>query len=161
MTVDPVTSLLIIKNELANCDREAIKYGWKFSEINEKDQTFVVDMKSPVDSERYIIEIKFDNYKEWPLFIEFIDPHNGQKGTKNAYPTNEGKLDSFFHSHPCICNPCNRKSYKGYSGIHNDWTDLAGWQQRPETNSLKNLRLILLAIYSRIRNPDIYAGRMK
>ncbi len=118
-----------------------------------------MNLKSKLDNEKYILEVRFDNYKEWPLYLEFIDPVTGEKGTKNAYPKGD---DSFFHQHPCICNPCSRKAYADYSGVHKDadWT-LAGWQQNQKTNTLVDLRSILEAIYARINNRDIYQGRMK
>ena len=110
-------------------------------------------MKSPIDNQEYILEIKFDNYKEWPLHIEFIDPITNERGTKNAYPTG-----AIFHDHPCICNPCSRKAYQGYSDIHKEW-NIVGWQIEPQVNTLTNIQAILRAISSSIRNQDEYKGR--
>lgn len=158
MTVDVRTSLTIVREELANCQQDRLRYGWDVSEIDEANQTFTVRMKSPVDDQLYIIEIKFDNYKEWPLYIDFIDPATGEKGTKKAYPTNS-KFDGFFHGMPCICHPASRKAYKDYNGPHNDW-NITGWQQNSGVGTLTDIRAILRAIYSRISDPDKYAGRM-
>ena len=80
MTVDPAVSLAIVKKELEDCREDSSQYGWKTTGPSEAQQTFSVEMKSPIDDERYIIEIKFDNYKEYPLLIEFIDPGNAERG---------------------------------------------------------------------------------
>jgi hypothetical protein len=114
-------------------------------------------MKSPIDKEVYIIEIKYDNYKESPLDIEFIDPVTGERGTKNAYPSGKGTTGSFFHPSPAICHPCCRKAYK--PNLHAQWGNVA-WQLNPQVGSLTTLKGILLAIYFRISNEDEYAGRM-
>lgn len=159
MTVDPNTSLRIVLKELEECQQEIEDYGWDVSEIDESSQSFTVKMRSPIDKEEYILEVGFENYKEWPPYLEFIDPETGEKGTKNAYPASGSKYGGFFHNNKCICHPCSRKAYKGYSGLHTDWT-LAGWQQNEKTGTLTNLRAILTAIFERLRRPDIYGGRM-
>lgn len=157
MTVDPKISLAIIRKELEECQEDASRNNWIISPTDESNQLFTVKMKSPIDDQEYIIEIKFDNYKEIPMNIEFIDPTTRTKGTKNAYPSGKGRHGSFFHGLPCICHPCSRKAYA--PGPHQDWT-LAGWQQNPQAGSLTNIRAILLAIYSRISDEDEYGGRM-
>lgn len=159
MSVDPRISLEIVRKELIDCQQDIKRYKWEISEIDEQSQTFIVKMKSPIDNQQYIIEIKFDNYKEWPLYIEFIDPVTNTRGTKNAYPVSDGSYGNLFHSTPCICNPCSRKAYSEHRGPHADW-NIIGWQQNPKTSSLTNIRAILRAIYYRISNPDIYRGRM-
>ncbi len=157
MSVDPRTSLRIVRKELKDCEGDSKRFGWKISEIDEANQSFTVEMKSPVDNEVYIIEIKFDNYKEWPLLIEFVDPSTGEKGTRRAYPVSRN--DGFFNNRPCICHPCCRKAYREYTGLHSDW-NMVGWQDNPQVGALTNIRAILLAIYSRISKPNIYGGRM-
>ena len=153
MSVDPKISLSIVKNELKVCHKDIERFGWEISEIDEINQTFKVKMKSPIDDQQYIMEIKFDNYKEWPLLIEFIDPVTGERGTKNAHPT--GPL---FHDKPCICNPCSRKAYKGYTDLHQEW-NLIGWQNEKQVGTLINIQAILRAISSSIRNHETYRGR--
>ena len=159
MTVDPAVSIVVVKKELEECGQDSFTYGWEVSNPNEAEQIVLVRMKSPVDAEQYVIELKFDNYKEYPLLIEFIDPRTGERGVKRAYPAN---TDGFFHQFPCICHPCSRKAYAQYVGgaPHPDWT-LAGWQTNQGTGSLKNIRAILRAINSRISNPEFYKGRME
>lgn len=161
MSVVPEISLSIVRAELSQCKDEADKYGWLISEIHEQAQVFTVKMQSPVDGETYVLEVKFDNYKEWPLYLEFIDPTTGQRGVKNAYPQNDGNHSGFFHGQPCICNPCSRKAYHGYGGVHNDWKDLVGWQRHEKIGELKDIGAILRAIYFRISTKDNYRGRMK
>lgn len=159
MSVDPKTSLNIVRKELKDCRDDSESYGWEISEIDTEKQTFTVKMKSPIDNEVYIIEVKFDNYKELPLFIEFIDPITGDKGTANAYPASSAQYGGFFHNKPCICNPCSRKAYREYTALHSDW-NMIGWEQNPQVGSLTNIRAILQAIYFRIKNSDTYRGRM-
>ena len=156
MPVDPRISLAIVQQELEACKEDASLYNWEISPIDEPNQFFTVKMTSPIDNQKYLIEIKFDNYKEAPPYIEFIDLSTGQKGTKNAYPSSKGRTGAFFHQNVCICNPCSRKAY---GTLHNDWT-LAGWQSNEKTGSLTTLRTILEAIYCRISNEDEYGGRM-
>ena len=156
MSVDPKISLAIVQKEIEECQEYAVAYGWKFSSIDDARQSFTVEMKA-IDEQIYLIEIKFDNYKELPLFIEFIDHKTGQKDVKTAYPRCN---DSFFHPDKmCICNPCSRKAYAGYSGLHGDW-QLIGWEKNQKVTTLISIKAILLAIYCRINNGEIYGGRM-
>ena len=156
MTVPSATSLLIAQQELTDARSDPLLESVTFSELNKEALTLTAVMRSNIDQERYILKIQLDNYKEWPPLLEFIDPSTEQEGTKHAYPQCD---DSFFHGSPCICNPCSRKSYDGYSGVHSDW-NLVGWKQNPQVNSLTNLRAILKAIYSRINTKQYYKGRM-
>jgi hypothetical protein len=160
MTVDRRISLEIVRKELLDCQPDIERWDWKVSPINEGKQTFRVEMTSPANKESFILEILFDNYREWPLFIEFIDPQTGASGVPSAYPAPSKKGGGFFHSKPCICHPCSRKAYKGYTDLHQDWGDLIGWQSNPGIGELKNIRAILRAIYFRVRDPEIYNGRM-
>jgi hypothetical protein len=164
MTVDPRISINIVKNELESCADLAKIYGWEISEIDTSNLLFTVKMVAPKDSEEYIVEIKFDDYKEIPLLIDFLDPKTGERGPKNAYPKEEGDNSNFFNFHQptnmtCICHPCSRKAYKDYSAIHTDW-NMAGWQQNQQVGSLVTIGAILMAIYSRI-SKSTYVGRMK
>lgn len=161
MPVDARISLITVQRELKECQEDCKRYHWEISNIDEQNQTFIVKMKSPIDNELYVIEIKFDNYNEWPPYIEFIDPISDQRGTKKSYPLSSGgDYGSFFHpQHPSICHPCSRKAYQGYTGLHGDW-NITGWQQNPYTGTLTNIRAILLAIYGRISNRKTYGGRM-
>jgi len=157
MAVDARISLAIVRKELEDCLADASRNKWEISKIDEEQQKFSVTMRSPVDDEVYIVQVKFDNYKQLPLYIEFIDPDTGKAGTKHAYPKSKGHAGGFFHGHPCICHPCSRKAYN--PGPHKDW-NLTGWQQNSKVGSLTNIRAILLAIYGRISNEEIYGGRM-
>jgi hypothetical protein len=160
MSVDPRISLNIVRKEIQDCREDSQRFRWEFSEIDGEAQIFMVKMTSPVDKEQYILEFKFDHYKEWPLLIEFIHSNTGQRGVKAAYPAPNSKAGGFFHEKPCICHPCSRNAYGGYSGVHGDWK-IDGWQQNPGCGNLKNIQAILRAIYSRISNPDTYRGRMR
>ena len=119
MAVDRVNSINAVRIELKSCEENALHFGWDIFAIREEELSFGVKMFSPLDGEIYLIEIQFDNYKEWPLCIEFIDPLNGAIDTKNAYPA--GKIDNFFLVHngmPLICHPSSRKAYSSLKGPH-------------------------------------------
>lgn len=168
MSVAKSISLARVKRELENCAQYSKSCGWLISEIDEASQLFTVKMTSPVNLrpsgeppvyETFILEVRFDDYPEIPLLLEFLDPKTGERGSKSAYP--KGK-DSFFHPKlPCICNPCSRKSYKSFNPLapHGDWT-LSGWQTNKKVGTLKSVDAILRTIYLRISNPNTYVGRM-
>lgn len=156
MSVPALVSLLKVKEEIKECQENCEQYGWVISSIDETNQTFTVLMTSPIDKEVYELYFKFDNYPEYPYFIDFTDPQTRQTGTAHAYP--KGKTDSFFHApRVVICHPCSRKSYKGYTGLHSEW-ELIGWQSI--ANGLVRLNPILEAIYARITDNTFYDGRM-
>lgn len=160
MTLPPLFFTEIVKEELKKCDDLIKENKITITEFDEKSQKFKVTMKSEIDNEEYILQVDYKNYNEWPFYLDFIDPETGKIGVLTAYPKCN---DSFFNkTGPCICNPCNRKAYKDYAGLHNedDWK-LIGWKQNSKISTLTNLRAILLAIYSRINNKQIYEGRMK
>ncbi|MGB7123403.1 MAG: hypothetical protein WBE40_00885 [Thermoplasmata archaeon] len=157
MTVDRTISLSIARKELEECREFAAAFGWIVSQIDEEAMTFGAVLTSHVDNEAYRLSVKFDNYREYPLLIEFV-PEEG-KTLKSAYPQCN---DGFFHSFPCICNPCSRKAYDSIvqGAPHKDW-NLADWQHNEKTGSLKSIKWILRAIQSRIDDPDRYQGRME
>lgn len=156
MSVSKEISIDTVEEELKKCQIHAERFGWVISDIDLEQLVFRVQIKSPVDNEEYLLEIKFDNYPEWPLCIEFIDPTSGRGGIKSAYPAGKGKAGSFFHGNACICHPSNRLAY---INLHREW-NLSGWKQNSKVTSLTNLEAILLAIYHRIDNAEFYAGRM-
>jgi hypothetical protein len=160
VSVDPKTSLIIVREEIKESQGEAITSGWLFSGIDEPNQIFTVTMVSPLDKETYVLEVKFDNYRLWPLYLEFIDPLTHQRAVKRGYPRNGGMNASFFHDKPCICHPCSRKAYANYGGPHGDWGEIAGWLGHPQIGGLTAIPAILRAIYCRISREDIYRGRM-
>lgn len=167
MSVAKIISLARVKRELENCSQYAVNCGWLISEIDEPNQLFTVKMTSPIGIEKvqgspinevYLLEVKFDDYPELPLLLEFIDPKTGERGSKSAYPKVN---NSFFHDMPCICNPCSRKSYQSFDpkAPHGDWK-FSGWQTNSKVGTLKSVDTILRAIYSRISDPETYVGRM-
>lgn len=156
MTVSHNISLQIIKKEIENCKTDPIIKNLKYSDLNEENLSFTVELKSSVDDNIFIMELCLDNYKELPPYIEFIDSETRERGIKHAYPKGP---DGFFHDKPCICNPCSRKAYVGYSDLHKEWK-INSWQQIPEVNSLTDLKSIIKAVNNRINNPLYYSGRM-
>jgi hypothetical protein len=156
MKVNKEVSIAIIQKEIAEC--KAANYGWSFSPIDETNLTFQVEMQAK-DGDGYIVNIKFDNYKQWPLDVDFIDPITQELGVKTAYPF--CKNDSFFHKDKVvICHPFSRRAYKGYTDLHTDWGDLTGWQSVPSLGQQRSLKPILESIYYRITG-DTYEGRME
>lgn len=146
----------LVKSELERC-HSLIKPGMlEISGYDETTQIFTVSITSKIDNGEYLLEVKCDNYNEWPPFLEFFDK-DGNRGSKNAYPKGPS---SFFHDMPCICNPCSRKAYLEGGPHFNRWS-LVGWKQSPEVNTLTNLYSIIDAISKRINNKQYYEGRMK
>ncbi|OMP31905.1 hypothetical protein [Mangrovimonas sp. DI 80] len=163
MSVAKSISLRKVNRELDACRDYAKKCGWLISDIDEPNQSFTVKMKSPIDNELFILKVVFEDYPEYPLILEFLDPDTGEEGTRKAYPNGR---DSFFHKRnpPFICNPCSRKAYRTYSpkqGPHGDWS-MTNWRDNPKTGSLTTICEILKVIYSRISNERYYnGGRME
>lgn len=158
MSVLAIISRQTVAEEIEACQENCKDYGWLISSVDEVNQLFTVGMTSPIDQEQYIIEFKFDNYPEHPYLIDFIHPKTDIKGEPNAYPHKVG--ESFFNktgNQGFICNPCSRKSYSGYTGIHSDWT-ISNW--KAGANGLINLNAVLNTIYTRISNKATYDGRM-
>ncbi len=157
MTIDRSISLAIARKELSDCIPYAGRYNWEISPINEKEMSFNVRMRSPLDNELYIVKIAFDDYRQKPLLIEFLDPDTGKIGSPRSYP--RSTRDSFFHSMPCIFHPCSRKAYYVFSGI-NRYLTPHYWEKDPEIGPLKTIKGVLLAISSRISDAEHYGGRM-
>lgn len=153
--VSKEVSIATIRREIKECEDR--QYGWSFSEVDETDLTFTVSMIAK-DNLKYIVHITFDNYKQWPLLIEFKDGQTGQLGVRSAYPFTS---DGFFNKDKiAICHPCSRKAYATYTGLHNDWGDMAGWQNVPSISSVTTLLAALETIYYRI-NGENYNGKME
>jgi hypothetical protein len=158
MIVDQKISILEVDRELSACREFLRSIGITLSDVDLEKLLFTAEISSSIDKEKYQIELRFDNYPAWPLFIEFIHPVTGERGTHRAYPKS---TDSFFHGFPCICNPSSRKAYQSHTpgAPHGDW-NLIGWRDNPQVGTLKTIDAILLAIYSRINNSQFYLGRM-
>ena len=158
MSVLREISIQTVKLELNECVSNSDDYGWEISPVDEGVLSFIVKMRSTIDNEPYHVSFHFDNYPEYPLLIDFLDPVNGNIGTRRAYPLTE---QGFFHSTgPTICHPASRKAYRGYQGIHNEW-DFVGWQKNPNVGGLTNINAILQAVYFRINDQRLYRGRME
>lgn len=150
-----------MQEELALVKDLATTYKW---ELTPEFENLVVRVTMYAhNSDRFILEIRCDNYKEVPPFFEFIDPDSGEKGTRHAYPKGS---DSFFHdSGPCICAPFNQKAYKSVvgTGPHGDW-HLGDWMISTANNVLwanySKLGDMLGLIQNRLSRPDRYKGRM-
>ena len=158
MSTTASISLIRVRREIADCQEACKANGWTIFPIKEEDQSFAVSMCSPIDQEVYLMEFKFDNYPEWPYYIEFIHPETKTRGATTAYP--KGKLDSFFNKwqeQGIICHPCSRKSFAGYGDLHKEWA-LTGWQTI--AGALINLKAILSTIYDRISHQQLYDGRL-
>lgn len=153
MSVATSVSWSIVEDELSATTLAAEAFGWEIDHSPD-DLLFTARMTSRVDNEPYVLEFRCDDYKELPPYIELIHPETGERGTPRAYPRN-GR--SFFHTHPCICAPFNRKAYAGYAGIHGEWA-IGNWMALRE--GVSTLGAMLLLIQNLINNPDVYHGRM-
>lgn len=153
------TSIAIIKKQILESASLFQSLNLEFSSIDEENLIFTVRFTAK-DDETYLLSVQFDNYPQWPPFLEFIDEDNGAAGVVQAYPASTDSFFNRYNNQPVICHPCSRKAYKELNGIHKDWDDYTAWQVNEKTGTIKNLTGILLAIYSRL-NGTTYNGRMK
>lgn len=145
----------IVLQELAVADDLIKSNGWKIT--HPADGLFTAELVSPIDAQLYILECGYENYREWPIYFEFIDPQTHEKGTTHAYPADKNHI---FHNKPCICLECNRKAY---ATIHKDWGGFENWQNVPINNVTGRLTSIgdmLQKIWFHISSRDLYTGRM-
>lgn len=162
MVVDPDITRQHIREELAAVEELAAINKWSL--VPDYDHLVVLVTMCAHNGDRYVVEIKCDEYKQMPPLFEFIDPETEQRGTKNAYPKT---IDSFFHdSGPCICVPFNRKAYKSFisTGPHGDWK-FGDWQTSTANGNhwanYSRLGDMVGLIHTRISLPKYYRGRMK
>lgn len=153
-------SLEIMKGEIANCAIDKDAYGWEFSEIDEGNLTFTVKLLKSKDGEVYKLTVQFDNYKQWPPLLDFIDEETGRAGVKTAYPKCDDSFFNVYNNVPVICHPYSRKAYRGYTGLHQDWGTFDRWAAITEHGKFESLRAFLVAVYGRL-NSDKYVGRME
>jgi hypothetical protein len=161
MALDAEISRQHMREELAVVRDLAMTSRWGI--IPDYDQLFVLVTMYSHAGDLFIVEVKCDNYKEWPPFFEFIDPVSGARGTPHAYPKT---TDSLFHgTGPCICAPFSRKAYKCVveTGPHADW-NLGDWQTSTANgtnwSNYSKLGDMLGLISSRISRLDLFRGRM-
>lgn len=128
--VPPEVSLHHIRTELEQAKPivDCFRLQVDTSMLSQDDLRVRVTGASRVDSETYVVEMRFDGYRMIPPFVEFVDPSTGEPGARSAYP-------SCFHGHPCICSRYNRKTYQGHSGLHSDW-HYGDWSSEPSTESI-------------------------
>ena len=162
MSVDVEITRHYLRQELVLIDELAAAYRWDVTP--DYDHLLIVVQMQAHTGDHYIVEAKCDDYKEVPPFFEFIDPDTGERGTRRAYPKTS---DSFFHgSGPCICAPFSRKAYKSVitTGPHTDWK-FGDWQTSTANNvpwaNYATLGDMFGLIYTRLRRPDLYKGRME
>jgi len=154
MSVDRAVSWAIVEKELEVVSALNDANAWGV-QLFPDELRFRTHMKSSVDGEQYVLDVRCDDYKELPPFIEFVDPDSGALGTKHAYPKN-GR--SFFHAQPCICAPFSRKAYGQYNGPHSEWA-MGNWMTLRE--GINTLGDMLVLIQTLINNPTAYNGRME
>jgi hypothetical protein len=161
VAVDLAVSREYLQQELVCLNQLAAACSWNVAA--DVEHLLVVVTMQAHTGDRFVVEARCDDYREVPPFFEFIDPDNGDRGTRRAYPKT---MDSFFHdSGPCICAPFNRKAYKSVvpSGPHADWA-FGDWQTSTASNvpwaNYSTLAGMYGLIYTRISRPQYYLGRM-
>lgn len=161
--MDPEITRHHLREELAIVSELAATRRWEIRP--DLEQLMVLATMYAHTGDKFVLQIRCDNYKELPPFFEFLDPETGQPGTKRAYPKT---MDSFFHeSGPCICAPFNRKAYKSIvpTGPHGDDWKLGDWQTSTASNvnwsNFSKLGDMLGMIDTRLSRPDMYKGRMQ
>jgi hypothetical protein len=131
-------------------------YGWDFSAIDEEHLRFTVLFQSPIDQEKYLLEVVFDDYPQKPLLLDFLHHETSERGFRKCWPKGN---DSFFNEGTlAICHPANRRAYAGYKAMHPDWK-MDGWQKL--AGGMIDLKSILDGIYSRLCDKTTYHGRFK
>lgn len=149
----PDLSRVYVEEELAALIPLKATFGWElrsdFAALKVR-----TTLKSARDNQIYVLDLAFDNYKEWPPYLEFVEWDTGKIGTRRAYPKG-GR--GYFHTHPCICAPFSRKAYNRYGGPHGDW-DINNWiSLTPTVNTLGDILLLV----QRLLNDSTYQGRME
>ncbi len=162
MAVDAAISRSILESEITEMSPLMRSFDWEVTP-NMPLLKVITKMRAH-NGDLFILEIDFENYKEWPPFFEFLDPDSGARGSRRAYPQS---TDSFFHpSGPCICAPFNRKAYKSVvdTGPHGDWP-FCDWMTSRANNydwsHVRTLGDMLSMVQTRIVIPEFYLGRMK
>lgn len=160
MTVDHAISLALVRSEYSGVLARAPQFAWKVSDLIESSLVFDVTMNSRIDGGEYKVELRCDDYKEKPPYIEFINPKTGERGVPSAYPKDAaGDAGAIFHGQPCVCHPCSRKAYEAGGPHLNDWGPrMKDWVAM--SGGLVTLLDILMMIQARINLPGSYAGRM-
>jgi hypothetical protein len=161
MAVNAEISAHLMREELALARDLARTHKWGLIP-NFEDSLLLATMYS-YSGDLFILEVRFDDYKERPPLFEFIDPETGEKGTPRAYPRTN---DSLFHtSGPCICAPFNRKAYKALfdTGPHSDW-NLGDWVTSTANGTnwanFSKIGDMLGLIQTRLSRPELYKGRL-
>lgn len=153
MSVALEISKQIVAEELAAAEFARKTYGWRV-QVAADGITLTIEMKSDIDNEVYIIEMRCDNYKELPPWFEFLLP-TGERKVSSAYPES---TDSFFHGSLVICFPFNRGAYNAYSGPHGDWA-ITNWQSLcPQATTIGDM---LILIQNRLDSSSLYKGRRR
>jgi hypothetical protein len=154
MSVAPDVTRAQVESELAELQPWVTLHGWELEWDREALQ-FTVRMRSKVDAEAYVLELKLDSYRALPPFIEFLHPSLAERGTRRCYP---GGGRGYFHTHPVICAPWNRKAYAAHGGPHSDWA-MANWATyRPNHSQLGDM---LVLIQDLLDDRSSYSGRME
>jgi hypothetical protein len=147
-------SIAHVTEELSRVEPWVQLHGWKL-DWNPSTLHLAFKMRSKVDDEIYIADFSLDAYRALPPFIEFCHPTTGERGTRRCYPAG-GR--GYFHNHPVICAPWNRKAYAAHGGPHGDWV-MASWAtQRPHHSQLGDILVLLQEL---VDDRNGYAGRME
>lgn len=139
--------------EISQLDPWAKLHGWGVTWDSES-LLLTVGMRSKVDEECYVIEMKLDDYRALPPLIELVHPTLNERGTRRCFP---GGGRGYFHSNPVVCAPWNRKAYAAHGGPHADWA-MASWATyRPNHSQIGDMLVLLQEL---IDDRSSYSGRM-
>lgn len=143
----------LLDEQLKDVRSLAATHGWRV-ESDLDALTVDVKMESPEDDEEYIVRFECEGYDAKPPLVEMVDPETGEVGTSYAYFDDGHDLTANSEG-PILCHRFNRRVYEE-NGIHDNWNDMAGWQQK--AGHLTNLGDILVYIHSRL-GVSHYDGR--
>lgn len=153
MSVAPDVTRALIDVELAELEPWIALHAWEVTWDREA-LRLAVRLCSKIDGEIYVVEMMLDGYRALPAFIEFVHPKTNERGSHVCYPKG-GR--GYFHTHPVICAPWNRKAYSAHGGPHADWA-MASWATyRPNHARIGD---ILVLLQDLLDDRASYGGRM-
>lgn len=142
-----------VEVEISQLESWANLHGWELV-WDSTALLLTARMRSKVDGECYVIEMRLDDYRALPPLIEFVHPTLEERGTQRCYP---GGGRGYFHNNAVICAPWNRRAYAAHGGPHSDWA-MASWATyRPNHNQIGDMLVLLQEL---IDDRSSYSGRM-
>lgn len=154
MAVSAEVSVDTLNTEFADALQIATELGWRLERVD--GLKVKASIEGPEieghESEVFIFEFSFADYKEKPPYIEGVHPVTGARNQPGCFPAN---TNGYFHQDRRICIEWNRGAYGELGGPHKDW-QYANWMNNNE--KCKTLSDMLFRLYTAIYHQK-YRGR--